>query len=129
MKTDEAVAGNIDEYIAASPIAVQPILRKIRATIRRAVPDAAETISYRMPTFMLHGVVIHFAAFKEHIGVYPPVHGDTALMAAIAPYSGPKGNLRFPLDQRIPHALIGRIARVRAQQNVDKAASRKREAQ
>ncbi len=73
-----------------------------------------------MPGFKLNRVVIQFAAFKAHIGVYPPVRGDAALMTAVAPYAGPKGNLRFPLDRRIPYALIGKIARVRAQQSRDK---------
>jgi uncharacterized protein YdhG (YjbR/CyaY superfamily) len=117
VKANHAAPGDIDEYIAACPPEVQPVLEKIRATIRRAVPDARETISYRMPTFTLRGVVLHFAAFRQHIGLYPPVHGDPELMAEIAPYAGEKGNLRFPLDRRIPYALIGKLAKVRAQQN------------
>jgi uncharacterized protein YdhG (YjbR/CyaY superfamily) len=103
---------------------VQPLLQKIHATNQRAVPDAQETISYRMPTFTLRGVVLHFAAFRQHIGLYPPVHGDPALMAEISRYAGEKGNLRFPLDQRIPYALIGRLAKVRARQNRDRATRR-----
>jgi len=125
VKANRSVPRNIDEYIAASPPAVQPILQKIRATIHRAVPDAQETISYRMPTFTLHGVVLHFAAFKQHIGLFPPMDGDSALNAAIAPYAGEKGNLRFPLDGRIPYTLIGKLAKVRAAQNRDRATSRK----
>ena len=120
-----AAPANIDEYIAACRPEVQPILQKVRTTIQRAVPDAHEAISYRMPTFMLRGVVLHFAAFKEHIGLYPPASGDEKLMAAIAPYAGEKGNLRFPLDRPIPYALIGRLAKVRVRQNLEKSASRK----
>ena len=120
-----AAPANIDAYIAASPVEVQPILEKVRATIQRAVPDAGEAISYRMPTFMLRGVVLHFAAFKQHIGVFPPVSGDPKLMAAIAPYAGEKGNLRFPLDERIPYALIGKLAKLRARQNLEKAKRRR----
>ena len=116
---------NIDEYIAACPPDVRPILERIRATIHKAVPDARETISYRMPTFTLQGVVLHFASFKQHIGVYPPVHGDAMLMKQVAPYAGEKGNLRFPLDRRVPYALIGRIAKQHAKRNLDRAAARK----
>ena len=121
MKGDSPAPKTIDEYIATSPPDVQPILQRIRVTIRKAVPDAQETISYRMPTFKRHGVVLHFAAFKEHIGVYPPVRGDAELMKKLAPYANEKGNLRFPLAARIPYALIGEIAKVRARQNAAKA--------
>ncbi|MCW5624766.1 MAG: DUF1801 domain-containing protein [Burkholderiales bacterium] len=114
----------IDDYIAAFPPDVQRILQKIRATIRQAVPDAEERISYRMPTFFLDGVVVHFGAFKRHIGLYPPVSGDARLMADVAPYAGDKGNLQFPLDQPMPYDLIDRIARARMAANVRSAASR-----
>lgn len=122
MKADSPAPGTIDEYIAMSPPDVQPVLQRIRVTIRKAVPDAQETISYRMPTFKRDGVVLHFAAFKEHIGVYPPVRGDAELMEKLSPYANEKGNLRFPLAARIPYALIGEIAKVRAGQNAAKAA-------
>jgi len=122
LKADSPAPKTIDEYIATSPPDVQPILQRIRATIRKAVPDAEEMISYRMPTFRRHGVLLHFAAFKEHIGVYPPVRGDAELMNKLAQYANEKGNLRFPLAARIPYALIGEIAKVRASQNAAKAA-------
>jgi uncharacterized protein YdhG (YjbR/CyaY superfamily) len=125
MKPDHVVPGNIDEYIAGFPPSVQTILQKIRATIRRAAPKAKETISYRMPTFMLHGVLVHFAAFKAHIGLYPPVRGDVELMKEISVYAGEKGNLRFPLDKPIPYALIGRIVKLRVRQNLEKEAARR----
>ena len=90
------------------------ILKKIRATIRKAAPDAEETISYRMPAFkQKKKVLIYFAAFKNHIGIYPPVKGDAKLMKAVAPYAGPKGNLKFPLDEPVPYELIERIVRSR----------------
>jgi uncharacterized protein YdhG (YjbR/CyaY superfamily) len=106
--------GTIDEYIALFPPDVQEILQKIRLTVRRVVPDAEETISYRMPAFKRDGILIYFAAFKNHIGLYPPVKGDPALLKAAAPYAGEKGNLRFPLDQPIPYDLIERIVKLRA---------------
>lgn len=120
MKAKSTVPTTIDEYIAACRPDVQPILRQIRATVWKAVPGAQEVISYRMPAFKQNGVLLYFAAFKEHIGVYPPLRGSAALMKRLAPYAGEKGNLRFPLAKRIPYALIGEIARVRARQNAVK---------
>ena len=107
---------NIDEYIAAHPPKVQAILRKLRATVRKAAPEAEERISYRMPAFFQEGVIIYFAAFQRHIGVYPPVR-DEKLKGLIVQYAGPKGNLQFPLDRPIPYALIGRIAKSRLREN------------
>jgi uncharacterized protein YdhG (YjbR/CyaY superfamily) len=103
----------IDEYIATFPPDVQVILQKIRATVAKAVPKARERISYRIPAFALDRDVIYFAAFKKHIGVYPPVR-DPKLKKEVARYAGPKGNLQFPLTKRIPYALIGRIAKAQA---------------
>jgi uncharacterized protein YdhG (YjbR/CyaY superfamily) len=125
VKSESTTPKTIDEYIAACAPAVQPILQRIRATVRKAVPEAEEAISYRMPTFKLKGVVLHFAAFKEHIGVYPPVRGDAELVKNVAQYAGEKGNLRFPLRERIPYNLIGEIAKVKARQNLAKAAALK----
>jgi len=115
----------IDEYIAASSPDVQAILEKIRSTIRSAAPDAEETISYRIPAFTQNGVLVYFAAFKNHIGFYPPIKADAALANAIAKYAGEKGNLRFPLDQPIPYALIKRIVTLRVKQNAAKTAAKK----
>ena len=112
---------SIDEYIAASPSAVQPILKKVRSTISSAAPGAREVVSYRMPAFKLHGILVYFAAFKAHIGLYPPVSGDASLKKALAAYSGPNGNLKFPLDQPIPYALIKRLVRLRVRQDVARA--------
>ncbi|HZE42895.1 MAG TPA: DUF1801 domain-containing protein [Steroidobacteraceae bacterium] len=118
---------SIDAYIKACSPAVRPTLRKLRATIRRAAsPDAQEMISYRMPAFARHGMLVYFAAFKNHIGLYPPVRGNAQLEAAVAKYAGPKGNLQFPLDQAIPYALIARIVRLRLKQNLDKAKSKRK---
>ena len=111
----------IDEYIAAFPEHVAAILARIRATVRAAAPEAEETISYQMPAFRQNGILIYFAAFKNHIGVYPPVTGDARLESAVAKYAGEKGNLRFPLDRPVPYALIARIVRHRVRQNAGKA--------
>jgi uncharacterized protein YdhG (YjbR/CyaY superfamily) len=107
----------IDEYIDRSAPQVQPMLRRVRATIAKAAPDATETISYGMPAFKLRRILVYFAAFKHHIGLYPPVRGNPALEKASAPYAGEKGNLRFRLEQKIPYALIARIVKYRATQS------------
>jgi uncharacterized protein YdhG (YjbR/CyaY superfamily) len=121
-----ATPQNIDDYISAFSPELRSILARIRSTIRRAVPDAEESMSYRIPTFKLAGTLAHFAAFKRHIGFYPPVSGDARLEKAVAVYAGEKGNLKFPLDRPIPYALIARIVRLRAKQNAAGAAASKR---
>jgi uncharacterized protein YdhG (YjbR/CyaY superfamily) len=112
----------IDAHIAASSPAAQPALRRIREIVRAAAPDAAETISYRMPAFRGHGILVYFAAFKNHIGMYPPIRGDAELDAALAPFRGPRGNFRFPLDAPMPYHLIERIVRLRVEQDKAKGA-------
>lgn len=124
MKSDNAPK-SVDEYIAQSSPKAQPILERIRATVRKAAPKATERISYRMPAFRLEGDFFYFAAFKEHIGLFPPVRGDAQLMKDISPYAGPKGNLRFPLDERIPYGLISRIVKAQVQENLRCAEERK----
>lgn len=125
MKKDHVIPATIDEYIAACSPEVQPILEKIRLTIRKAAPAAKEKISYRMPTFTLEGNLVHFAAFKEHIGFYPPVRGDDKLLSEISIYAGPKGNLRFPIEERIPYGLISRIVKARVRENLRWAEERR----
>lgn len=120
------VPTNFDEYAAAFPPRVRTILRKIRATIREAVPDVEERISYRMPAFKLNRDIAYFAAFKHHIGFYPPVRGDAVLKKAVAPYSGPKGNLQFPLNEPIPYSLIARIVKSHAKLDRESLKSKRR---
>src|SRR5262245_48996448 len=117
---------DIDAYISPFPPDVRAILAKVRATIRRAAPEAKETISYQMPAFRQHGILVYFAAWKEHIGLYPPISGDKALEKAVARYAGPKGNLQFPLDEPIPYGLIKRIVKLRVKQDTAKAAARRK---
>ncbi len=117
---------DIDEYIARFPTDVQAILEKVRATIRMAASEAKETISYQMPAFKQHGILVYFAGWKNHIGLYPPVAGDKALEKAVARYAGPKGNLQFPLDERFPYDLIERIVRLRVKQDAAKAAAKRK---
>jgi uncharacterized protein YdhG (YjbR/CyaY superfamily) len=114
----------VDEYIAGCAPEVQVILTKIRLTIKAAAPKAEETISYRIPAFKMNGILVYFAAFKKHIGLFPPARGDNRLMRAVKPYAGPKGNLRFSLERPIPYALIRRIVKARVAATREKAESR-----
>ncbi len=124
MKADKTPE-TIDQYIATFPPDIQAILQKIRATVSKALPKAQEKISYRIPAFWHDGDIIYFAAFKQHIGLYPPVR-DPKLKKEVARYAGPKGNLQFPLTERIPYALIARIAKARARANAASAAAKKK---
>ena len=124
MTTSAKTPTTIDEYIAAFPPDVRTILDKIRATIRKAAPEAEEKISYQIPAFVLHGHLVYFGAFKRHIGFYPPIR-DEKLKREAAIYAGEKGNLQFPLDQAIPYALIGKIVKMRMKENLEKAAAKK----
>jgi len=118
------VPANIDEYIAAFAPAARSFLKEIRRVVRAEAPDAEELISYRMPAFKQHGILIYFAAFKHHIGIFPPVSGDARLEKALEPYAGPKGNLRFPMDRPIPYSLIRRIVKLKLKQNVARASAK-----
>jgi uncharacterized protein YdhG (YjbR/CyaY superfamily) len=127
MVTERGTPKSIDEYIAAFSPEVRQILARIRSTIRAAAPGAQEKISYQMPAYTLNGVLVYFAAFKKHIGLYPPVRGDARLEKAVSAYAGEKGNLRFPLDEPIPYGLIERIVKFRVKQNLaKKTAGRKK---
>jgi uncharacterized protein YdhG (YjbR/CyaY superfamily) len=117
---------SVDAYIEAFPPDVQAILRRVRQAILAAAPDAEEVISYRMPAVRQHGILVYYAAFKHHIGLYPPVSGDAAIEPDIAPYAGEKGNLRFPFDAPIPYELIARITALRVAQDAEKARAKRR---
>lgn len=116
----------IEAYILGFPEPVQQLLREVRRVVTLAAPDAQEVISYRMPALRQKGMLVYYAAFKHHIGLYPPVRGDAALVQAAAPYAGEKGNLRFPYDQPLPLELIERIVRyrVRLESEMNRAKSR-----
>jgi uncharacterized protein YdhG (YjbR/CyaY superfamily) len=117
---------DIGSYISKFPADVQVILEKVRETIRRAAPEAKETISYMMPAFKQHGILVYFAAWDKHIGMYPPISGNKTLEKAVARYAGPKGNLQFPLDEPIPYDLIERIVKLRVKQDSAKAGARRK---
>jgi len=115
----------IDAYIRTFPIEVQAILEKMRQTIRKAAPDAEEAISYQIPTFKLNGNLVHFAAFKKHIGFYPTSTGIEAFRKELAPYKWAKGSVQFPLEKPIPYDLVERIVAFRVGENLKKKESHK----
>jgi uncharacterized protein YdhG (YjbR/CyaY superfamily) len=118
----QTAPNTIDEYIAGFPADVQAILQKIRMTIREAAPEAEETINYQMPTFKLHGNLVHFAAHTSHIGFYPTPSGIERFKDELGVYKWAKGSVQFPLDQPMPYDLISRIVKFRVQENLEKAA-------
>lgn len=113
MKTARESAGSIDKYIAGFPRDVQKILQQVRLTIRRAAPDAEEAIKYGVPTFVLNGNLVHFAAFKNHIGFYPTPSGIEAFKAKLSRYESAKGSVQFPIDKPMPLKLIAAIVKFR----------------
>lgn len=124
MKTDQTPPQTIDEYIAAFPPPVQARLKKIRQTIKKAAPGAQEAMKYRLPTFTLHGNLVHFGAFKDHIGFYPTPSGINAFKKELASYAQAKGSVQFPLDQPVPYDLIRRIVEFRVAENQKSAAAK-----
>lgn len=115
----------IDEYIAGFPDDIQKLLQTMRTTIRKAAPQAEEAIKYAIPTFVLNGNLVHFAAFKNHIGFYPAPRGIEAFKKELAKYEGSKGTIKFPLDKPLPVGLIGKIVKFRVQDNLKKAKAKK----
>jgi uncharacterized protein YdhG (YjbR/CyaY superfamily) len=115
----------IDEYINAFPEDVQKILNQLRQTIKDAAPEAEETINYQMPTFTLNGNLVHFAAFKNHIGFYPTPAGIEAFREELAPYKGAKGSVQFPIDQSLPLPLIRKIVEYRVKENLERKPKKK----
>ena len=113
MAANQSKPASVDAYIAGFPAGVQAILKKVRTTIRKAAPDATETIKYGMPTFTLGGNLVFFSAWKKHIGVYGLSTASKTLKAKLKPYAGPKGSLMFPYDAPIPLDLIGDAVKAR----------------
>ncbi|MDE3236943.1 MAG: DUF1801 domain-containing protein [Bacteroidota bacterium] len=120
MQKDQPIPATIDEYIATFPAPIQKLLQQVRHTIAAAAPGAEELISYRMPAFALQGVLVYFAAFKNHIGFYPTASGIAAFEKELAGYTKGKGSVQFPLDQPIPVALIQKIVAFKVQENLRK---------
>jgi len=113
-------ATNIDEYIAAFPKDIQKLLEQMRSAIRKAAPQAEEAIKYAIPTFTLNGNLVHFAAYKNHIGFYPAPKGIEAFKKELSVYEGGKGTVQFPFGKPLPLALVTKIVKFRVQQNLEK---------
>lgn len=120
MAMNKKTPKSIDDYVDRFPKEVQQLLQKVRLTIRKAAPKARETISYGIPTFSLDGNLVHFAAYKSHIGLYPGASGITAFKKELSAYRGAKGSVQFPLDEPLPLALVSRIVKFRVKQNSSK---------
>ena len=126
MKSKQATPKDVEEYIAGFPDHVQKILKKIRATIRKAAPRAEEKISYRIPTFTLNGrYFIYFAGFKNHVSIYPAPRGSAEFKKELSKYQGGKGTVQFPLDKPIPYDLITKIVKFRIAENQERTKSRR----
>lgn len=117
----DVIYKNIDEYIANFPEETQIILTKIRTVIQQAAPNAIEKISYAMPTFYLNGNLVHFAAYKNHIGFYPAPSGIEAFKMELSIYKGAKGSVQFPINHEIPYELIAKIVGFRVKENLQKS--------
>src|SRR5687767_1967897 len=115
----------MDEYINTFPEDVRTILNELRQEIKEAAPEAEEAINYQMPTFTLNGNLVHFGAFKDHIGFYPTPSGIEAFKKELAPYKGAKGSVQFPIDQPLPLPLIRRIVEYRVKENVERKQKKK----
>jgi uncharacterized protein YdhG (YjbR/CyaY superfamily) len=116
----------IEEYIATFPENVQMILQELRSTIKASAPDAEEKISYQMPTFFLKGNLVHFAAYKNHVGFYPTPSGIEKFQQELSKYEGAKGSVKFPIDQPLPLSLIQKIVEFRVLENLQIAEMKKR---
>jgi uncharacterized protein YdhG (YjbR/CyaY superfamily) len=115
----------IDEYIRTFPKSIQDILQELRRTIRKAAPEAEEAISYQIPTFKLNGNLVHFAAFKNHIGFFPTSSGIRAFKKELSGYELSKGTVRFPMDKPLPLSLVSRIVKFRVKENLATAKKNK----
>jgi uncharacterized protein YdhG (YjbR/CyaY superfamily) len=124
MKTQQRARKTVDEYVAGFPPEVQANLEKIRMTVRKAAPNAEEVINYQIPTFTLKGNLVHFAAFKGHIGFYPTPTGIEKFKRELSSYEVAKGSVRFPLDQPMPFGLISKIVKFRVKENLARAAAK-----
>jgi uncharacterized protein YdhG (YjbR/CyaY superfamily) len=125
MKKGKPVSKNIDEYIADFPKDVQKLLQQLRTTIKKAAPNAEEKIAYGIPTFTLNGNLVHFGAYKTHIGFYPAPSGLEAFEKELAPYVTGKGTAQFPLDKPLPLDLITEIVKFRVMKNLEKPVAKR----
>ncbi len=121
METAKSKFASIDEYIATFPKETQKLLKDLRTAIKASAPNAEEKFSYGIPTFFLNGNLVHFAAFKTHIGFYPAPSGIEAFKKELSMYKQAKGSVQFPLDAPLPLKLVGKIVKFRVAENLNKA--------
>lgn len=126
MKTDPTPTQTVNSYIAGFPPAIQKLLKQVRRTIKAAAPDAEETIKYQIPTYVLKGNLVSFAAYKTHLGLYPIPAGTQKFQKQIAKYKAAKSSVRLPLDQPIPLDLISELVKYRVKENLAKAKAKER---
>ncbi len=126
MKEENTTIGLIDQYISGCPVELQERLQTLRTVIKETAPEAEEKISYGMPTFALHGNLVHFAAFKNHIGFYPAPSGIENFQEELSKYKSSKGAIQFPLDEPIPYELVREIVKFRVAENIQKAQEKKK---
>lgn len=120
MQNNKASYSSIDEYIAQFPQNIQKILEELRATIKASAPGAEEKISYQMPAFALKGILVYFAAWKDHIGFYPTSSGTQVFNRELSDYEYSKGTIKFPIEKPLPLDLISRIVKFRVAENIKK---------
>jgi uncharacterized protein YdhG (YjbR/CyaY superfamily) len=121
MEENKTTFQSVDEYILQFPLEVQEILQKLRKVIKEAAPEAEEKISWQMPTFVLHGNLVHFAAYKNHIGFYPAPSGIDAFKQELSEYKGAKGSIQFPIKKPLPYEVISNIVKFRVVENIKNA--------
>jgi len=126
MEGNKVTYKTIDEYIMQFPSEIQIILEELRKVIQDAAPEAVEKISYQMPTFYLHGNLVHFAAYKKHIGFYPTSSGIIAYKEKISKYKSSKGAVQFPIEMPLPYDLISEIVKFRVDENKQKAEDKRK---
>ena len=125
MDASKIIHINIDEYILSFPETVQQMLQELRETIRSAAPEAMECISYNMPAFKYHGMLVYFAGYKNHIGFYPTASGIRAFKDKLSDYPFSKGTVRFPLNESLPLDLIREMVDFRVRENLTKESKKK----
>lgn len=126
MEKSKITYTSIDEYIMQFPLEIQKILKTLRKVIKESAPEAEEKISYQMPTFELYGNLVHFAAYKNHIGFYPTPSGIDAFKHELSEYKWAKGSVQFPMDKPLPYELISKIVKFRVDENMKKAKTKKK---
>lgn len=126
MHDTKKTPASIDEYIANFPLEIQEKLNKIRVVIKESAPEAKEKISYQMPAFDLHGIVVYFAAFKNHIGFFPTASGVEAFLEELTSFKCSKGTVQFPYNRDVPYELVSRIVKFRVAENTRRAELKKK---